>query len=299
MAQEKSATYSSDDADEVFNRETAEGGDGTRPNARDEEHDSFGFRRVKKGEKEKLVRGVFDAVAPHYDLMNDLMSGGVHRVWKSVLIDRLNPQPGRTVLDMAGGTGDVAEAYLKRATTRPHSDGAMAPANAVICDINFEMLNAGADRALSAKNIHDLGVSKLEDQITRICADAAIIPLPDQCVDAYTISFGIRNVVRLDEALSEAYRVLRYGGMFACLEFSHPMTEGLQKIYDAYSFNVIPWLGEHVVNDRESYQYLVESIRRFPSQESFAEKIRRAGFRRVRYENLTGGVAALHLGWRI
>ncbi len=250
---------------------------------------SFGFQTVDADRKAGLVRDVFDSVAGNYDLMNDLMSGGVHRIWKSTLIDRLNPQPGQTLLDVAGGTGDVAINFLKRADERRDAHE-RALAGAIICDINYEMLAAGAER----KEAHAFS-SRLE----RICGDAEDLPLLDKSVDAYTIAFGIRNVTRMDRALEEAYRVLKPGGRFICLEFSHPITEGLQKLYDTYSFNVIPWLGEQVANDRESYQYLVESIRRFPLQDAFAQKISKAGFSRVNYENLTAGVAALHMGWRI
>ena len=257
---------------------------------RNDDETSFGFRTVKAGEKAGLVRGVFDRVANRYDVMNDLMSAGVHRIWKSVLLDRLAPQPGQLLVDVAGGTGDVAQGFLKRANSRAR---AAPSARAIICDINFEMLQAGAERGETQKG--ESGA----DQITRVCGDAEKLPLASGVGDAYTIAFGIRNVTDMDAAIAEAYRVLRPGGRFACLEFSHPITEGLQKLYDAYSFNVIPWLGEKVADDRESYQYLVESIRRFPSQEAFAARIRAAGFSRVAYENLTGGVAALHTGWKI
>ncbi len=254
---------------------------------RNDEETSFGFRTVRAGEKAGLVRGVFDSVAGRYDVMNDLMSWGVHRIWKSVLLDRLAPQPGQTLIDVAGGTGDVARGFLKRANERDRA--AAATARALICDINFEMLRAGQD------GDDAFG----DDQIMRVCGDAERLPFDSGAGDAYTIAFGIRNVTDMDAALAEARRVLRPGGRFACLEFSHPITEGLQKLYDAYSFNVIPWLGERVADDRESYQYLVESIRRFPAQDAFAARIRAAGFSRVKYENLTGGVAALHMGWKI
>lgn len=250
---------------------------------------SFGFRTVKAGDKARLVRGVFDSVASKYDLMNDLMSGGVHRVWKAVLTDRLMPRPGEHLLDVAGGTGDVAAGFLNRADTRPGAAG-KPPATATLCDINFEMLKAGTTR-------DDMAV--LGDRINRVTGDAQNLPFPDGFADAYTIAFGIRNVTDIDAALRDAYRVLKPGGRFMCLEFSHPITETMQKVYDTYSFNVIPWLGEKVTNDRESYQYLVESIRRFPGQEAFAAKIKNAGFSRVKYENLTGGVAAIHSGWRV
>ena len=255
---------------------------------RQDEETSFGFRTVKTGEKARLVRGVFDSVASNYDLMNDLMSGGVHRIWKSVLLDRLAPQPGQTLIDVAGGTGDVAHGFLKRANGRARA-AQTPPAKALICDINFEMLRAGqgGDEPFG------------DEQIARVCGDAECLPIDENTGDAYTIAFGIRNVTDMNAALAEAHRTLRPGGRFACLEFSHPITEGLQKIYDAYSFNVIPWLGEQVAGDRESYQYLVESIRKFPSQDAFAARIKAAGFSRVTYENLTGGVAALHMGWKI
>jgi len=250
---------------------------------------SFGFRTVKTGEKEGLVRGVFDSVAGRYDLMNDLMSGGVHRIWKAALMDRLAPQPGQALIDVAGGTGDVALAFLKRANARPNT-GAKPKAHATICDINYEMLQAGAAKR---------SAGQYAGQITRVCGDAEHLPAEDCSFDAYTIAFGIRNVTDMDAALHEAWRVLKPGGRFICLEFSHPVTQGMQKLYDAYSFNVIPWLGEAVANDRESYQYLVESIRRFPLQDAFAARIGEAGFSRVHYENLTGGVAALHMAWRL
>jgi demethylmenaquinone methyltransferase/2-methoxy-6-polyprenyl-1,4-benzoquinol methylase len=256
---------------------------------RGEESTSFGFRTVKTGEKAGLVRGVFNSVAGRYDLMNDLMSGGVHRIWKSVLLDRLAPQPGQKLIDVAGGTGDIAIGFLKRAAGRKSADKAK-PARAVICDINAEMLSAGGER----NDAKEFGA-----QLTRVCGDAERLPFTDNTADAYTIAFGIRNVTDMDAALSEAHRVLRPGGRFICLEFSHPITEGLQKLYDEYSFNVIPWLGEHVANDRDAYQYLVESIRKFPGQDAFSTRIRKAGFARVAYENLTAGVAALHMAWRI
>lgn len=250
---------------------------------------SFGFRDVPEDEKARLVRGVFDSVARRYDLMNDLMSAGVHRVWKSVFIDRLNPQPGEALLDVAGGTGDIASAFLNRADARPRA-ASLAPARAIVVDINAEMLRAGMDRAASRA---------FGGRAARVCGDAEHLPFPDQSADAYTIAFGIRNVTHIERALCEARRVLKPGGRFQCLEFSHIATEGLQKLYDAYSFNVIPWLGEKVAGDRESYQYLVESIRRFPKQERFASMIGAAGFARVGFENLSAGVVAIHSGRRI
>lgn len=252
----------------------------------DDEKASFGFRDVPKSEKARLVRGVFESVASRYDLMNDLMSGGLHRYWKIVLADRVDPKPGETFLDVAGGTGDVARALLARARRRAGRHGGEA-ARAIIADINLEMLRAGAAR--------DVG----DDGLARVCADAERLPLGDRTIDAYTIAFGIRNVTEITAALAEARRVLRSGGRFVCLEFSHLSIEGLKRAYDAYSFNIIPRLGALVTGDRESYQYLVESIRRFPPQEKFAEMIRAAGFARVAHENLTGGVVAIHRGWRL
>jgi len=256
---------------------------------RNEDKTSFGFRAVKTAEKAGLVRGVFDRVAGRYDVMNDLMSAGVHRVWKARLLDRLGPQPGRFLLDVAGGTGDIALGFLKRANIRPNADQ-KPPARALVCDINHEMLKAGAVREDAAA---------LGGQLLRVCGDAERLPLPDKSADAYTIAFGLRNVSNMDAALAEARRVLRPGGRFICLEFSHPITQALQKLYDAYSFNVIPWLGEKVAGDRDAYQYLVESIRKFPGQEALAARMRAAGLARVKYENLTGGVAALHMAWRV
>ncbi len=250
---------------------------------------SFGFRTVKTGDKARLVRSVFDSVASKYDLMNDLMSGGVHRIWKSVLLDRIGPQPGERLVDVAGGTGDIAAGFLKRADARPSADR-KSPAKAIICDINYEMLKAGEDRP---------DMAAFGDRLPRVTGDAEHLPAPDQSFDAYTIAFGIRNVTEMDAALRDAYRVLKPGARFFCLEFSHPITDGLQKAYDAYSFNVIPKLGEMVANDRDSYQYLVESIRKFPAQDAFAARIREAGFSNVKYENLTAGVAAIHSGWRV
>jgi len=257
--------------------------------------EEFGFERVRPGEKQARVRSVFDSVASRYDLMNDLMSAGVHRLWKKTLLDRLAPRPGHHLVDMAGGTGDIALGFLRRAEEwsalnpdRPCDDDRSA--RATICDINFEMLRAGQPRRDAAP---------FARQLSRVCGNAEAIPLKGGSVDAYTIGFGIRNVTDRRAALEEAYRVLKIGGRFVCLEFSHMVTGGLQSLYDAYSFNVIPPLGALVTGDRESYQYLVESIRRFPAQDAFAREIEAAGFSQVRYENLSGGVAALHLGWRL
>ena len=242
----------------------------------------FGFRRVPEREKAGLVRGVFDSVAARYDLMNDLMSGGTHRIWKSAFLDRINPRPGERLVDVAGGTGDIARGFLARAAGRPGA-AAIRAAGAVVSDINHAMLAAGAPI----------------DGAVRVCGDAERLPFADGAADVVTIAFGIRNVTNRAAALSEMRRILRIGGRFACLEFSHPTTDLLQAAYDAYSFNVIPRLGGLVADDESSYRYLVESIRRFPRQVALADELVRAGFRRVSYENLTGGVVAMHFGWRL
>ena len=243
---------------------------------------TFGFRDVDPQAKPGLVRGVFDRVARRYDLMNDLMSGGVHRLWKDAVAARLNPQPGETIVDCAGGTGDIAR-RLARMARRAKSRRGGTDARVMVVDYNAEMIAAGRDRGS-------------EPEIAWAVGDAQALPLPDACADAYVIAFGIRNVTDISAALREARRVLKPGGRFLCLEFSRPTTEALRKVYDAYSFKVIPEIGERVAGDRESYQYLVESIRRFPDQKRFAAMIGEAGFRFVDVTNYSGGVAALHTG---
>jgi demethylmenaquinone methyltransferase/2-methoxy-6-polyprenyl-1,4-benzoquinol methylase len=240
----------------------------------------FGFRTVPEAEKAGMVHGVFSSVASRYDLMNDLMSAGIHRLWKDAMIAWLAPRPGMHLLDVAGGTGDIAFRFLRRVG---------GEGRVTVCDMTQAMLDEGAERA--AKQ----GI----DGIEWVCGDAMALPFEDRSFDAYTIAFGIRNVTRIEQALSEAYRVLRPGGRFLCLEFSQLPNSALQWLYDRYSFNVIPPMGQAVTGDRDSYQYLVESIRRFPEQERFAEMIRAAGFAQVKYRNLTMGVAALHSGWRL
>ncbi|MCU9849962.1 bifunctional demethylmenaquinone methyltransferase/2-methoxy-6-polyprenyl-1,4-benzoquinol methylase UbiE [Defluviimonas sp. WL0024] len=240
----------------------------------------FGFKTVAEGDKAGMVHGVFTRVANRYDIMNDLMSAGIHRLWKDAMMDWLAPRPGSRLLDVAGGTGDIAFRYLKRA------EGATA----TVLDMTESMLLEGQKRA-DAEN--------MADRLTWVVGDAMALPFEANTFDCYTISFGIRNVTRIPDALSEAYRVLKPGGRLMVLEFSQIPNPGLQWAYDRYSFNVIPVMGQIVANDRDSYQYLVESIRKFPDQESFAAMIRAAGFEQVKYRNLTMGVAALHSGWKI
>jgi len=246
---------------------------------------SFGFRDVDAKEKVRMVRGVFDSVASNYDLMNDLMSGGVHRLWKDAAAAKLNPRPGETILDVAGGTGDMARRYAKMARKAQQRNGG-EDASVIVLDYNAEMILAGVEKGG-------------EPEMQWTVGDAMNLPLPDASVDAYSISFGIRNVADIVFALSEARRVLKPGGRFLCLEFSRPTTEVMRKAYDAWSFNAIPAIGQWVAKDRDSYQYLVESIRRFPDQATFKAMIETAGFRNVAVTNLSGGVAAIHFGWAI
>jgi demethylmenaquinone methyltransferase / 2-methoxy-6-polyprenyl-1,4-benzoquinol methylase len=240
----------------------------------------FGFQTVPEADKAARVQGVFTSVASRYDLMNDLMSGGVHRLWKDAMMDWLAPRPGQRLLDVAGGTGDIAFRFLARA----------GQAQATVLDLTEPMLIAGRQRAEAAR---------LSDNLTWVVGDAMALPFPDATFDVYTISFGIRNVTRPEVALAEAFRVLRPGGRLMVLEFSRIPNDLAQRAYDAYSFNVIPALGQAVTGDRDSYQYLVESIRRFPDQDTFLSMIRSAGFEQARYRNLTLGVACLHSGWKI
>ncbi len=244
---------------------------------------SFGFKDVAAAEKPGLVRGVFNSVASRYDLMNDLMSAGVHRIWKDMAANRLNPQPGEVIIDCAGGTGDMARRFARLARQAQKRRGGADPAIHVM-DYNAEMIAAGIKRGP-------------DPFITWNVADAQNLPLPDGAADAYVISFGLRNVTDIPKALAEARRVLKPGGRFLCLEFSRPVTEALRSAYDAYSFKAIPALGELVAGDRESYQYLVESIRRFPDQAALVKLMRQAGFANPGFTNFTGGVVALHHGW--
>ena len=237
----------------------------------------FGFQEVDEAQKAGLVHGVFTRVAGRYDLM----SAGIHRAWKDAMMDWLAPRPGQRLLDVAGGTGDIAFRFLRRA-----GEGA----SAVVLDMTESMLVEGRRRAEA---------EALADRLDWVVGDAMALPFPDASVDVYTISFGIRNVTRIEDALAEAFRVLRPGGRLMVLEFSRVTSAPLQRLYDVYSFNVIPAMGQVVAGERDSYQYLVESIRRFPDQESFAGMIRAAGFEQVKYRNLSMGVAALHSGWKL
>jgi demethylmenaquinone methyltransferase/2-methoxy-6-polyprenyl-1,4-benzoquinol methylase len=243
----------------------------------------FGSRQVPLEDKQALVDDVFHSVARRYDLMNDLMSLGLHRAWKDALITALAPPKHApfALLDVAGGTGDIAFRALEAGGDQTR---------VTVCDINPDMLAVGRERAAKSAD---------GDLVTFTEGNAETLPFPDKSFDAVTIAFGIRNVPRIDAALAEAFRVLKIGGKFLCLEFSAVDVPGLDRLYDFYSFNVIPALGRTVAGDAESYRYLVESIRRFPKPEAFADMLRTAGFRRVSYQQMTGGIVALHSGWRL
>jgi demethylmenaquinone methyltransferase/2-methoxy-6-polyprenyl-1,4-benzoquinol methylase len=243
----------------------------------------FGARQVPLEDKQALVDDVFRSVARRYDLMNDLMSFGLHRAWKDALVTAVDP-PKTTPfahLDIAGGTGDVGFRVLQAGGERTR---------VTVCDINADMLAVGRERAAA---------SGVGDALTFIDANAEALPFPDRSFDAESIAFGIRNVTRIDAALAEAFRVLKIGGKFVCLEFSAVDVPGLDRLYDLYSFNVIPALGRAVAGDAESYRYLVESIRRFPKPDAFAGMLRAAGFARVSHKTMSGGIVALHSGWRL
>ncbi|MDX8457337.1 bifunctional demethylmenaquinone methyltransferase/2-methoxy-6-polyprenyl-1,4-benzoquinol methylase UbiE [Mesorhizobium humile] len=244
---------------------------------------SYGFKKVGEGEKQPLVNDVFHKVANRYDLMNDLMSAGLHRLWKDAMVAWLNPpkRPGWKVLDVAGGTGDIAFRIVEASQRQAH---------ATVLDINGSMLGVGRDRA------EKQGLAANTDFVE---ANAEELPFEDETFDAYTIAFGIRNVPRIEVALAEAYRVLKRGGRLLCLEFSEVDMPLLDKAYEAWSFNAIPKIGKAVTGDGEPYSYLVESIRKFPNQQNFAAMITRAGFDRVTFRNYSGGIAALHSGWKL
>jgi demethylmenaquinone methyltransferase/2-methoxy-6-polyprenyl-1,4-benzoquinol methylase len=239
----------------------------------------FGFREVPRGEKASLVREVFASVAPRYDLMNDLMSLGIHRIWKRIFVNAIAASPRETLLDLAGGTGDIAFGALERGAKR-----------VILTDVNPAMLEVAQKRAL------DRGITQgLEFAVV----DAEHIPLPDRSVEKVSIAFGLRNCTDKDAVLREARRVLRPGGRFHCLEFSKVGIAPLARIYDTWSFKVLPEIGARVAKDRDSYEYLAESIRRFPDQETLEDMMRDAGLERVAHRNLSGGIVAIHSGWRL
>ena len=239
----------------------------------------FGFRDIPVAEKKPMVRAVFDSVARKYDVMNDLMSLGIHRAWKSIFTTRLDPRPHRTLLDLAGGTGDITLRWLQA-----------GGGPAILSDINESMLTVGRDRLLGKGHAANLSF---------LVADAEALPLPDRAVDTVSMAFGLRNCTDKDAVLAEARRVLKPGGRFLCLEFSKVQVAALAPVYDAWSFQVLPRLGQAVAGDAESYQYLAESIRMHPDQETLAAMMRNAGFEQVRVQNLAGGIAAIHSGWRL
>ncbi|MBL8706299.1 MAG: class I SAM-dependent methyltransferase [Rhodospirillales bacterium] len=241
----------------------------------------FGYRDVAPEDKAGLVRGVFDSVATRYDVMNDLMSGGIHRLWKRSMLDLLRPRAGWTLVDLAGGTGDISFGFLERVK---------GEGQAIVCDLTPAMVAVGRDRAI------DRGILR---GVEWIAGDAQSIPLRDGTADAVTMAFGLRNVTDIGAVLREARRILRPGGRFLVLEFSHVVLPGLDKLYDLYSFNILPRIGQAVAGDAESYRYLVESIRRFPPQDELKQRFADQGFVRPAYQNLSGGIAALHWGWRV
>lgn len=243
----------------------------------------FGYRKVREEEKSGLVQGVFSSVAGKYDLMNDLMSMGIHRLWKDSFIDTLKPRADMHLLDVAGGTGDIAFRFLEA-----------GGGHVTVCDLTESMVRVGRDRSID----NGLAGSR-PGAVDWTVGNAECLPFPDASVDAYTIAFGLRNVTRIDLALAEARRVLKPGGRFLCLEFSKVALPLLEKAYDLYSFEVLPRLGKWVARDEDSYVYLAESIRRFPDQESLCERMRAQGLTRPGYRNLSGGIAAIHSGWRI
>lgn len=241
----------------------------------------FGYRKVSESEKDRLVEEVFSSVSSRYDLMNDLMSFGIHRIWKRLAIAYSGVRANSQVLDVAGGTGDLSLAIAKKLGPK---------GRIVLTDINRSMLQLGQDRMIDHGYL---------DRVQYVQTDAENLAFEDDSFDCVLISFGLRNVTKIDKALSSMYRVLRPGKKLLILEFSKPVIPILSKIYDRYSFNVIPRLGNYVTGDRESYQYLVESIRKHPDQETLADMMVNAGFERVEYHNLSGGIVALHVGWKI
>jgi len=247
----------------------------------DPEAEWFGFRRVKPQDKTGLVHQVFSSVAGNYDVMNDLMSGGLHRLWKDTLVRRMNPKAGMVCLDVAGGTGDIALRLHKRTNGK---------AKITVCDINPAMLEQGKAKIL------DQGIVAGIDWIE---GNAEKLPFADRSIDLYSIAFGLRNVTRIDQALREVARVLKPGGRFLCMEFSPGVTPALKPVYDAYCKNILPLLGEYVAKDRDAYQYLAESIMQFPPQEKLAARMEQAGLNNAQWTDLTGGIAVIHEGWKL
>lgn len=251
---------------------------------------TFGFETVSEAEKVSRVDGVFRSVAEQYDVMNDVMSMGIHRVWKHDVMNKVNPQPGEVHVDVAGGTGELGRAFIELADSAGKRRGDDRKARAIICDINDAMLVAGEKRQDS---------KDLEDRLTWVCGDGQNLPLPDNSADVITVSLGIRNFGDRIEGLRDFKRVLRPGGRLAILEFSHMTAPALQKAYDAYSFNFIPLMGSMIAGDRPSYQYLVESIRQFPKADAFKSEFEIVGFREVSVTRYSGGIVALHFGWNV
>lgn len=259
------------------------GGNATRPDGAERD---FGFSRVDAEDHARLVGRVFDSVADRYDLMNDLMSGGLHRVWKHLFIDRLDPRPGMRLVDVAAGTGDIAFRIRDRLEERFEAQASTQ----FLCDPNQSMLDQAQRRATDQGWL---------DGFTFINAPAENLPLDDHCADGITISFGLRNVTDRAAGLAEMHRVLDFGGHFLCLEFSPSVLPVLEPLYEAYSWKVLPWLGQQVTGDGDSYRYLVESIRKFPAPDALADEMRQAGFGNVSWQSLSGGIVAIHSGWRV
>lgn len=252
-----------------------------QPPASNPESEWFGFKRVSAEEKTGLVQNVFASVAGNYDLMNDLMSGGLHRLWKNHLVSLMKPKAGQTLLDVAGGTGDIALRCWNKVGGK---------ADIIVCDLNPAMLEQGRAKAI------DRGIL---GGIKWITGNAEELPVPSHSVDTYSIAFGLRNVTRIDKALAEAARVLKPGGRFFCMEFSPGITPVLKPIYEQYCLHALPWIGEHVAKDRDAYRYLAESILRFPTQAELARRMEKAGLHNAKWQNLTGGIAVIHSGWKI
>jgi demethylmenaquinone methyltransferase/2-methoxy-6-polyprenyl-1,4-benzoquinol methylase len=250
-----------------------------RPYGAEPQKTDFGFRSVPAAEKKTLVRAVFDSVAPKYDVMNDLMSLGIHRVWKRIFATRLRPSATRTLLDLASGTGDIAQGWRR-----------LGGGPVLLTDINAAMLAVGRDRAIARGSVAGFSYA---------VADAEALPFPSGCVDTVSIAFGLRNCTDKPSVLREALRVLKPGGRFFCLEFSRLQIAVLENVYHRWSFDVLPRVGQLVASDAESYRYLAESIRMFPDQETLAGMMEASGFSMVKFENLSGGIAAIHSGWRL